>query len=102
MTIQPGGVALPRGLGGPLTVQMVPNSVDNERGPVPRALPVTLGCDRPGGDDVSPCEAVLLLPQVQFDVPLPAIFAEVDAVPVHVAFPLLGHLPAVAVPTTPG
>lgn len=34
--------------------------------------------------------------QVQFDVPVPAPFAEVEVVPVDLALPLLGHLTAVA------
>ena len=54
------------------------------------------GGDCAGSDEVSLGDAGLLLVQVQFDVPAPAPFAEIEAVPVDLAFPLLGHLPAVA------
>lgn len=89
--VRPGG-----GLGGPRVTQMVADGGDDERRPLPRALAISGGRDRAGGDEVSLGDAGLLLVQVQFDVPVPAPFAEVEAVSVDVALPLLGHPPAVA------
>ena len=105
----------PGGLGDPLPPQTIPDGGDDERRALPRVGVVALGRDRAGGADVALDDLVLPVTggsvvvgavvdphgptraEIDLDVPLGVALAEVEAVPVDLALPLLGCVAAVVV-----